>query len=171
MVVVVDQEWLKAIHVAGLRMLDALDFPGVGNPVVTISSRLRAMADDATELDAVGVAESRLRAALDARPAPMPWRVPGRTPLEKWIALAETFPSLRECPEVRTGELATISARAGTNEMEGMYGAGKGHAARFVLSLFRGASFPAFDVIAAMSRWDGEHRAAFVAWASDPWWP
>lgn len=28
-----------------------------------------------------------------------------------------------------------------------------------------------FDLHDAMSCWDREHREAFVAWASDPWWP
>lgn len=28
-----------------------------------------------------------------------------------------------------------------------------------------------FDVVGALSTWDAEHRAAFIAWASAPWWP
>lgn len=28
-----------------------------------------------------------------------------------------------------------------------------------------------FDVVSAMGTWDDEHRAAFLAWAKDPWWP
>ncbi len=28
-----------------------------------------------------------------------------------------------------------------------------------------------FDAMAALARWDARHRAAFVAWASAPWWP
>jgi DNA primase len=27
-----------------------------------------------------------------------------------------------------------------------------------------------FDVVQALDLWDSEHRAAFVAWATDPWW-
>jgi hypothetical protein len=27
-----------------------------------------------------------------------------------------------------------------------------------------------FDVHRALGNWDNEHRAAFVDWASDPWW-
>ncbi len=28
-----------------------------------------------------------------------------------------------------------------------------------------------FDVVDALGTWDGAHRAAFAAWAQDPWWP
>jgi hypothetical protein len=28
-----------------------------------------------------------------------------------------------------------------------------------------------FDLHEALGVWDEEHRAAFTAWASDPWWP
>lgn len=28
-----------------------------------------------------------------------------------------------------------------------------------------------FDVVNAMGTWDTLHRAAFVVWAKDPWWP
>ncbi len=28
-----------------------------------------------------------------------------------------------------------------------------------------------FNVMNALAGWDREHRAAFVEWARDPWWP
>lgn len=36
------------------------------------------------------------------------------------------------------------------------------HAAKFVLGV---AGRPGFDLFGALARWDGAHRAAFVAWA------
>ena len=28
----------------------------------------------------------------------------------------------------------------------------------------------AYDIMEALGCWDNEHRAAFVAWAAEPWW-
>jgi hypothetical protein len=28
-----------------------------------------------------------------------------------------------------------------------------------------------FDAVDALGTWDARHRASFVAWASEPWWP
>lgn len=50
---------------------------------------------------------------------------------------------------------------------------GARHAARFVLAVWDNAGgwgCGRFDVIEAMAVWDPDHRAAFLAWASDPWW-
>jgi len=48
-------------------------------------------------------------------------------------------------------------------------------AARFVLSVWNGCTDDwrcgRFDAMEALGCWDNQHRAAFVAWASDPWWP
>lgn len=47
------------------------------------------------------------------------------------------------------------------------------HAARFLLAVWsKGAEWDntPFDVFAAMTVWDEPHRAAFLAWAADPWW-
>lgn len=42
----------------------------------------------------------------------------------------------------------------------------------FVLKVWnRDFPCPEFDAIDALSRWDADHRRAFVAWASDPWFP
>lgn len=104
-----------------------------------------------------------------------PWREPGLSTREKWFALACTFPSLAMCPDIQDFAMKPgawqqadlILSRIHT----GMYGAGKGHAATFVLGLFRRPEWPVFNVAEAMMRWDPKHRAAFQAWASDPWWP
>lgn len=47
------------------------------------------------------------------------------------------------------------------------------HAARFVLSVWNPhpkRKCGKFDLHNALSCWDRQHRAAFLAWAQDPWW-
>src|SRR4051794_12921013 len=47
------------------------------------------------------------------------------------------------------------------------------HAVRFILAVWSGGAEwdrKPFDVLAAMTVWDEEHRAAFLAWAAKPWW-
>ncbi len=47
-------------------------------------------------------------------------------------------------------------------------------AARFVLAVWAPSTrwkCGAFDLMDALSTWDGPHRAAFVAWVTKPWWP
>lgn len=46
-------------------------------------------------------------------------------------------------------------------------------AAVFILNVWGGPNdrpWPTFDVMEAVSRWDNQNRAAFVAWAKEPWW-
>lgn len=53
-------------------------------------------------------------------------------------------------------------------------GSGARHAARFVLAVWSNRSswgLGRFDVMEALGCWDNAHRAAFMAWAKDPWWP
>jgi hypothetical protein len=50
---------------------------------------------------------------------------------------------------------------------------GSKHCARFVLSVWASHyswKVGAFDLHAAMRRWDQANRAAFLAWAREPWW-
>jgi hypothetical protein len=47
------------------------------------------------------------------------------------------------------------------------------HAARFILGIWGEGSeskCTPFDVFAALTVWDEEHRAAFIVWAANPWW-
>lgn len=46
------------------------------------------------------------------------------------------------------------------------------HAARFILAIWSQndeRDETPFDVIAAFAVWNEEHRAAFLAWAANPW--
>ncbi len=48
------------------------------------------------------------------------------------------------------------------------------HAARFVLAVWNVHAeweCGGFDLVRAVGAWDTAHRAAFLAWASQPWWP
>ena len=50
---------------------------------------------------------------------------------------------------------------------------GAHHAARFILAVWNNdaeGTCDRFDVIEALAIWDEEHRAAFLAWAKNPWW-
>ncbi len=52
-------------------------------------------------------------------------------------------------------------------------GSGAHHAARFVLTVWNlgpWQEFDGFDFHEAFGKWDKKHRAAFLAWASAPWW-
>lgn len=154
-----------------MRLVNALDLPGEGAPL-SASARLTQIALNVDTREAVIEADADVKRWLGLMaPAIAPWRRAGNA-TDRWVALACTFPSLDGCEEVIEARLETIASRAGSNEREGMYGAGKGHAARFVLSLYRRpfACGP-FDVAIAMARWDAAHRKAFAAWVADPWWP
>lgn len=55
---------------------------------------------------------------------------------------------------------------------------GSYHAVAFVLSVWSGENSDfwrrrgySFDVVRAFNSWDPNHRAAFLAWAQNPWWP
>ncbi len=166
---------MDALKQAATRILEALDLPGPNAPG-TVAARLQAIAMTYDARLTLVEAEHLLRMAVEGRPALVsPWREPGMTVREKFAALAATFPSLVHCPDMRAfttdpavwQNAETILSRIRTD----MYGAGKGHAATFMLSLFRRLEWPTFDVGAAFMKWDAAHRAAFVAWASDPWWP
>lgn len=47
-------------------------------------------------------------------------------------------------------------------------------AARFVPIFFNPSTaveYGSFDLHEALSVWDADHRVAFLAWATAPWWP
>lgn len=156
------------LRAAARHLLAVIDMPGPGAPL-TASARLLNIASDPVQRDALLEADAMLDRALGP-PAISPWRQVRATGM-RWTVIASAFPSLRGCPEIISMALEVIAERAGTTERESMYGAGKGHAARFMLSLFRRSAFAPFDVVAAFSAWDQPHREAFISWAKDPWWP
>ena len=116
------------------------------------------------------------------------------------LALARSFPLLRDAPGVRgprridpcrpadpefyttidgvrcqAGEVRPFNAAAldKWSKAAGITRQAR-HAARFVLSVWdstnRWKAGP-FNVHAALAAWDDEHREAFAAWAARPWWP
>lgn len=79
----------------------------------------------------------------------------------KLTELLQTFPSLKDA----VFDLDGLAARAEKAS------SGERHAIAFVARVFNAhakAGIPDFDAIAALSVWDREHRAAFLAWAADP---
>jgi len=166
---------MDALKQAATRILDALDLPGPNAPS-SVAARLQSIAMTYDSRLTLVEAEHLLRMAVEGRPAVVsPWREPGMSVREKFLALAGTFPSLAHCPDIR--EFATNPATWQNAEVilsrihTGMYGVGKGWSATFMLALFRRTEWPTFDAAQAMMKWDPAHRAAFLAWASDPWWP
>jgi hypothetical protein len=86
--------------------------------------------------------------------------------------LARTFPSLAEL------EMFQPDAHFDGDEMDafrsGVLCHGGKCAFQFIASVWNPTAkrkCGKFDLHDAMSVWDDEHRAAFVAWATDPWWP
>jgi hypothetical protein len=44
--------------------------------------------------------------------------------------------------------------------------------AHFILTVWdSGGPTGTFDAMAALAGWDRAHRAAFIEWAREPWWP
>lgn len=115
------------------------------------------------------------------------------------LALVRSFPTLADLERGREGwarkmpgEWDATSFDKWARNCPGIT-SGSSHAAKFVLSVWGGRalhfyppvngpwSAPAtewscpweiggFDVMAALKIWDDAHRAAFLAWAKNPWW-
>jgi hypothetical protein len=84
--------------------------------------------------------------------------------------LALSFHGLRAADGVRPFDAETLDAWA----CGPAPGSGALNAARFVLSVWNSRAkwrCGRFDVVDALSCWDAEHRAAFLAWAQEPCWP
>jgi hypothetical protein len=75
-------------------------------------------------------------------------------------ALVRAFPTL-----LRKG-CATYAALERAWPSIGCWSHGEQQAARFVRHVMDGTPF---ELRTAMMVWDAEHRAAFLAWARDPW--
>lgn len=88
----------------------------------------------------------------------------------KMTAFARTFPSMMDAPGVPLWDADTLDRWAAETPLSH----GERVTARFLLAVWDpGPSWLCgrFDVMEALRIWDDEHRAAFVAWAEDPWWP
>lgn len=105
---------------------------------------------------------------------------------ERMSALAESFPTLvsdwdneRRCMTplagVRPWDPVLLDSHRGG-------GHGQRCAIQFVLSVWNpstsraklrrdGWKHGSFDLQEALQVWDKQHRGAFLAWASNPWWP
>jgi len=83
------------------------------------------------------------------------------------LQLAETFPTLAKREPASVAELARIARDPNV-------GRGARAAARFVWSVWDGTTMAppdlAFNLREAWGAWDSAHRAAWQAWASNPWW-
>lgn len=88
--------------------------------------------------------------------------------LEKWQRLAVLFPAVRAAFGTRSFKPKDLDRWATLTAGDGGL-----HAARFLLSLWNSLAFwqcGRFCVVEAMAIWDEQHRAAFLAWAQEPWW-
>ena len=93
------------------------------------------------------------------------------TAQERIVELALTFPSLRRwaLTEVRPWEANRFDAWAAESALSH----GEKVSARFVLAVWDPKAewrSGRFNLMEALRIWDPEHRAAYLAWASDPWW-
>lgn len=93
------------------------------------------------------------------------------------IGLAASFPSLGRARYFRkvgeSFEFDPIGLNRWIRTSPGV-GAGSLMAGRFVLQVWNPHTkwtAGRFNVVEALQRWDEVHRAAFLAWARDPWWP
>jgi hypothetical protein len=90
---------------------------------------------------------------------------------EKMTELALSFPTLSETAQ---GVIDPWTDAAPV--LRAIRGGGHCHGAlcalRFVLSVWNPYEYgKKFDMHEALGVWDNEHRAAFLAWVKDPWWP
>jgi hypothetical protein len=89
---------------------------------------------------------------------------------QRMSGLALSFPGLVGAPGTLPFDAEALDAWAAA----GGIGNGSQHAARFVLSVWNYRAERAagpFNAVHALGVWDADHRAAFLAWAQDPWWP
>lgn len=121
-------------------------------------------------------AENRRRGLCDycGRPGTTtPCKFPARhgaakklTAEQRMGALCESFPALRNAPGVSPWRPSALE------EWTGVCSSGELHAVRFVLSVWNCThawSCGPFEVVRAMGVWDSGNRAAFQAWAEEPW--
>jgi hypothetical protein len=89
--------------------------------------------------------------------------------LEKWQRLALLFPTVRDAFGSHYFKPKDLDRWASSSAREGGL-----HAAKFLLSQWNSLVLwecGRFCVVDAMAIWNAEHRAAFLAWAHEPWWP
>lgn len=98
--------------------------------------------------------------------------------VESMSLLTEAFHVLVGRPGVRPWDVEQLHAYA----LSGGATESMRHAIRFVLDVWNNQAIDVLDEeadgdlghfrsVEALAGWDAGNRAAFVAWASDPWWP
>jgi hypothetical protein len=103
--------------------------------------------------------------------------------MSRMSRLCQSFPSLRDQPGTQPWDQHAFARWAGGPART----SGSGAAAAFVLAVWNGGGVHQgvdrlwfdsgkfrvgqFDAIHALSVWDEPHRAAFIAWCRDPFWP
>jgi hypothetical protein len=88
----------------------------------------------------------------------------------RMTALAQTFPSMAKASGVRLWDAHTLDRWASETPIS----PGEVTTARFLLAVWDPHhvwTCGRFDAMEALRLWDEKHRTAFLAWASDPWWP
>src|SRR5262252_820935 len=98
----------EALRAAARRLAQALDLPGEGADDVA-RARLRTIANVDAQGDAVIAADAALRAELERDPIPA-WLHPDADDTARWIALAMSFPSLRNEPAVLACDMRALAA-------------------------------------------------------------
>jgi hypothetical protein len=94
------------------------------------------------------------------------------TPTERMLGLVESFHSLAnaKCLDARGEFSSTTFAKWATRAL---YTEAELDCARFVLFVWNSTTrwkIGKFDFGQAIVRWDSQNRAAFIAWAREPWW-
>ena len=88
----------------------------------------------------------------------------------RMAALARTFPSTAKADGVRLWDANTFDRWVAESPVSH----GELLTAQFLLAVWDPAQdwrCGRFDLMDALRIWDDRHRAAFLAWVADPWWP
>ena len=88
---------------------------------------------------------------------------------ERMTELAESFPCLRGARGVDPFEPKELNRWA-----TGPASHGERVTASFILAIWDSSTeweAGRFDLMEALNVWPHDHRAAFLKWASEPWWP
>lgn len=88
----------------------------------------------------------------------------------KMAAFARTFPCTAKAEGVKLWDANTFDRWA----VESPTSHGELLTAQFLLAVWDSANTwrcGQFEFMQAMRVWDERHRAAFMAWATEPWWP
>ena len=88
----------------------------------------------------------------------------------KMASFARTFPCLAKAAGVKPWDANALDQWAAETPVSH----GELVTAQFLLAVWDAASAwrcGRFDLMEALRAWDDQHRAAFLTWVGDPWWP